>query len=148
MKTNISFRFSVCAIALISSTLSSNAMADSFVCTPKAATGFDYNASRNSWEPGIFTPNSTKYVIKPNSRGELEVWPNNESTVFTLKENSNSKDELLNFRYYGATTFTLNVKTLRYMRTILVGYVSDGPNGVFPEGSATPSVEIGTCRSF
>lgn len=124
-------------------------MAQSFICSTDAATGFIFNKTSSAWEPTQFQ-SEHKFVFTPSKFGiyKFEVKNLGESTPFAFCENEFSDNGSISCRGLGQD-FKLSSKSLRFLRTYQSGYWNeDAIKALLPsrkEGDDTPAMSIGKC---
>lgn len=130
--------------ALILWALVNSALAQQgYICVADKASGFTFNKATNTWEHARFNVADQKYILSV-SQGAWTWKKLGEQSAG--KCGSFSEYGYLNCETFGSRIY-FNNRNLRYISYYLVGYVSGGISDS-PEGSDTPSVEIGRCTQM
>lgn len=128
---------------------------DGYFCTTDHATGFAFNKAKKQWGTVSFQE-TEKFLITRASPAELKL-----GNVWVVKKVGSSSPDFVcpadfNVGGYlhckGFTEFMFNRKNNRFLSSYMVGYVTDAVEGagnasdwLGPEGSNTPSIQIGRC---
>ncbi len=107
-----------------------------YLCIPTAATGFSYEASKDSWVVTRFNIEDEKKILK-RTQGGWE-WVNFGAKSGRRCPDFNDADQLNCNLIFGS--LRMNKKTMRYVVTYEVGYI-DGVRS----NDNTPSMTIGAC---
>ena len=108
----------------------------SYLCLPSAATGFSYDATKNSWVVTRFNIDDEKKILK-RAQGGWERINFGETSGRKCPE-FNEAHQLRCNTIFGS--LQINKKTMRYIATYEAGYI-DGVRS----NDNTPSMTIGTC---
>jgi hypothetical protein len=139
-------RYARIVLMMICLAFSGNALAqNAYICLVDKASGFSFNKGTRAWNGTHFNP-SDKYLVKRSQPPDAwEVTKVGQDIAM-----SSCKNDFNDYGYLfceGIQPFRMNRKNLRFLTAYLIGYVHDGlgSTGLGPEGSNTPSIEIGKC---
>lgn len=117
-----------------------------YVCVTEMATGFKFNKATSSWGVTGFKA-AQQYLVKRVAEKGItwSITVVGHQSAMAHCENDFSDQGFLLCRGY--QEFRMNKKNLRFLTAYLIGYVTDatGAPVLGPEGSNTPSLEIGKC---
>ena len=118
--------------------------ADGWLCIADAATGFLYKNGK--WVSTKFNVDDNKFLV---SKGRLDVYKVKEmgEQIGTTRCRDNDPDKEGWLQCKGFTTeWRMNIQSLRYMRSQLIGYVIDDMSKEERLAKlAYPFIEIGRC---
>jgi hypothetical protein len=137
--------------------ISISCQAENYLCVADKATGFQF--SKSNWEVANFKTDN-KYLVKVS---DLENFPyqvskiGNNIPVIMCRQSFNSGGflhcdsggplDMLSINL--GEHFSLNQKSLRFMRVVPRGYINVVPgNNISDPSSGTPYIEIGKCSQI
>jgi len=138
-------------ILLLLTALPALANAESYLCVEGQVTGFNFNTKGNNWEKSGFHADH-KYFVKPNSDTSLKakwiVTQSGATVPYASSQDDFASTGALKLDGMGGQ-FLMNKKSLRFVRTYILGYWTDAipgeEAGSFVEGKNTPVITIGSC---
>lgn len=116
--------------------------ADQYLCIADKGAGFAFNKAAKTWDYAQFNVAKSRYILKKSSQGYS--WSNfGEEQPESMVKCGNVNEAGFIF-CTGLEDIRFNTKNLRFQIAYLMGYYNYPLLGM-PEGSDTPSIEIGTC---